>query len=309
MEYIDNKRRITLTDKETGEYLGTIPHGTKMYTPEQQKRNRNYYKRKEEEELRKKHMKLATKKYGGFTWFFYKLWQSCDLGISPSNLTRLIYLSTFINFQNKLEYNGKPMTRAKMIELLNISERESFNFSKELTEMGIIEYTGNEILISDNVFGRGKLSDFVNDYKVEERLYAIRLYRDTIQDLYNRATSRSHKSLSYLFQMIPYINRQYNILCFNPLENNLEKIKPMTLNDYCNEVGFDVTHIHRLSNYILQPSFCIGKDEDGEEIIETAARIVISVNENKERVYRLFINPNVMYAGNDWHKVKVLGKF
>lgn len=300
----DNDQSTWLGNKVTGEFYQEIPYGSCIVTPAQQKRNKEYYKRQDEIEERKHRVEISKGDYGSFTWFFYKLWEPCDLNISPSSLTRIIYLSTYINYDNVLTYYGKPMTRNEMIELLGLSEREFIYFTNEMRDSGILEFVDDRIIISNKVFGKGRLPEVFTNGNEEDNLFAIRLYQKTVRNLYKRATPRSHKTLSYLFQMIPYINRQYNILCYNPLETDHEQIQPMLLNDYCKVIGYDPTNLNRLVNNILRPEFSLS---DGT--IETAVRVVLSVRDDKQRIYQVFVNPKVFYAGDVWEQVRILGKF
>lgn len=300
----NNPERISLTNEATGEYYGSVPLGTKFQTPAEQERNKKYQRMVIADEEKKWRIAKSKDKYGSFTWFFYKILKPRDLNIDPSNLTRLMFLSTYIDYNNVLTFNKKPMTRSEMIDVLNISEREFINFLNDVKEQGVLICDDGKYVISENVFGKGKLPSVFISENIEDRIYSIRLYQNTIRSLYNRATPRSHKTLSYLFQMIPYINRQYNILCFNPLEKDKDQIKPMLLNDYCTIIGYDNTHLQRLANNILKPAF---STVDGT--IETAVRIVVSVGQGGERIYQVFINPNVFYAGNVWEEVRIFGKF
>lgn len=300
----ERTERINLVGESTGENYGSVPMGTKFQTPAEQERNRKYWQMVAANEEKKWRITKSKDKYGAFTWFFYKILKSCDLNIDPSNLTRLMFLSTYIDYNNILTFNKRPMTRLEMMEVLNISEREFIYFLNDVKEQGVLIYNDEKFIISESVFGKGKLPSVFISENIEERIYSIRLYQNTIRSLYNRATPRSHKTLSYLFQMIPYINQQYNILCFNPLEKDKDRIKPMLLNDYCTIIGYDNTHLQRLANNILKPSFSTANGT-----IETAVRIVVSVGQGGERIYQVFINPNVFYAGNVWEEVRILGKF
>ena len=306
----DNKT-FYIIDGDTGEVRAEIPEGWSVVSPAQRERNKKYYdmladKARKEEEKRKA-IENSKSKHGDFTWFFYKLWEPCDLNISLSSLTRIIFLSTYINYKNVLVYGAHPMNRTQMNRLLGLSKREFINFTNEMQQADILTFTDDKIIISEKVFGRGKLPEIFTKRNNEDYLYAIRLYQKTVRNLYQRATPRSHKTLSYVFQMIPYINRQYNILCYNPLETEVKKIQPMLLNDYCRMVGYNEKNIGRLASNILRPEFTITDGTDTK--VESAVRIVLSVRDDNQKIYQVFVNPRVFYAGDSWENIELLCTF
>ena len=55
-----------------------------------------------------------------------------------------------------------------------------------------------------------------------------------------------HTNLGYIFKLIPYVNCEYNIICHNPLEKDLDLIEPMTVGEFCEAIGYDKTNASRL---------------------------------------------------------------
>ena len=46
--------------------------------------------------------------------------------------------------------------------------------------------------------------------------------------------------------MIPYLNRQTNILSNNPNEQDIDHVEYITFKDFCDKVGYDSSHSSRL---------------------------------------------------------------
>lgn len=183
-----------------------------------------------------------------------------------------------------------------------MSEREWYLFWNEMTKCDILREREDGIVVNEKMFVKGsvsskKISNFANQNKHITRLYTL-----AIRDLYKKATVRSHKTLSYLFQVIPFVNRQYNIVCHNPLEEDLEKIEPMTLGEFCDIIGYSKRNAARLCNTLFASTFMV----DGEP--KSAISCVANKSLDKKD-FKMFINPMVYYAGTQWDKVKVLGKF
>lgn len=108
-----------------------------------------------------------------------------------------------------------------------------------------ILYEKNEsVYINDELFSKGKIKTDLN---------YTRLFCNYIQNLYEACGSANdHKQLAYLFKMIPFINRETNILCLNPWEKTKKDIRPMRLGDFCDLIGYDRRNISRLSKDLLK---------------------------------------------------------
>lgn len=224
--------------------------------------------------------------------------------LKASNVMRLIYLSTYLSKNNYLiSSNNKPMSRQDICMTLNMSKRGFESFMKETCENDIMFRQGSKWYINSDIFCVRMPSQKQLELDLKKGLYFIRLYCDGIQKLYKSATTRSHKTLSYIFQMIPYINRKYNILCWNPLETDINKVQAIRLGEYCDLIGYNPTNVTRLFNILFEPTFVL---PDGST--KCAVRYVADKSTQK-KTYKIFINPRVYYAGDDWEQVEVLGGF
>ena len=78
----------------------------------------------------------------------------------------------------------------------------------------------------------------------------IRLFTPATRQLYeNCKTTSEHAYLSYFFRMIPFVNRQTNILCTNQNEQEKAHIAYMTISEFFDLIG--KTHTSRIKK-ILQ---------------------------------------------------------
>lgn len=72
-----------------------------------------------------------------------------------------------------------------------------------------------------------------------------RLYEDC-------ESTNSHKSLSYIFKIIPFVNRRTNIVCYNPSEQDEDYIRTMRLGDFCEAIGYERKNARRLARELLK---------------------------------------------------------
>ena len=86
----------------------------------------------------------------------------------------------------------------------------------------------NKFYINSNYFIKGK--------ERGDKKYT-RVFINTTRYLYENCTARQHKTLSYIYQLIPYMNYELNILCKNPLESDFSRLKKLTCEDICKLLG------------------------------------------------------------------------
>lgn len=259
----------------------------------------NYYK------LSK--IKEEYEKYGRFVWVLYHLSkQLFDGKISGATLTRFIYLSTFARYSDVKRgniYSGKEIKWVGLIHdnnikiktthlpnILNLAKSSSTRLLKDL-EKSEMAYVDKEscIYINSNYILKGELS-----CKQYENNNITRLYVDSIRDIYSRSTPNEHGALSYLFMMIPYVSKEYNILCKNPKENNLDKLDKLKLNEFCQMMGYKKNNVYRLTQKLL--SITVGN--------ECAISITLFSGDGT-----IIVNPKIFYAGSSWDTIKTLGNF
>ena len=280
-------RNRDIVDIETGEALLNVTVTTE--------RDRQNYKKileaKQKYEFQGAEIQKQYKKYGSFVWLLYNAGQVLDLGIQPDELTKLIYISTYMGYNNRLMVSeDESMTKKQMREILRVSEDTFHKFYISLTNAGILSEDVDKCLyLNTSIFKRGTIKD-VKDIDCNR----TRLYIKSIRSLYMQAKISEHKLLSYLFQAIPFVNVNYNILCFNPLENDLQKVKPMIMKDFCIIIGYSQDNDRRLKTKLKG--------------LRLQQLPVFSFVDNADGLF-CYINPNVYYAGNKWEEVKVLGRF
>lgn len=288
----DATGRIMAINTSTGETIDTItftaPVGTIAYTPEQQ---RLYRERKEKEMLLT--LRRVPKK---FKFTFIKS-QHEYKDISPETVGRLMYLITYLTYNST--YIGKTQkTRIKKKDLANILQlpRSTFiRFWKDVEDKYLFEDTDGYIQVNDVCFYRGAIPK----KKIGEEYQ--KLYIDSMRELYRITPTAKHRYLGYVFQMLPFINKEYNILCYNPAETALERIEPITVDDFCCAIGYNVEQRTRLIKQYSQIDFNVDNHKE-----RFCSFVFDGVNFGKALIY---VNPNILYKGNKWEEVKVLGTF
>lgn len=267
-----------------------LPIGSQIRTPEGIAAQTEYLKLKELNELRR----LSNKDLGKF---FFVSSEEDFKDLLPQTVTRLIYLNTFTHFgDNKLMLTERtPMKRKNLAEILGVSKAVITKFWKEVSPKYIQEQDGGLIFTNTDIFIKRKLNQRGN-YSPYQKFYI-----SGIRTLYRATSVSNHKHLGYIFKMLPFINLEYNVLCKNPLEKDLEKIQLLSLAEFCNAIGYNISQLTRLLNIYQNISFDVkGKQENF---------CAFAYSGFDRKTSRIFVNPHILYNGTNYNKVKVLGAF
>ena len=176
-----------------------------------------YYKNKNE-------LEQAIKcNLGSFYFNFYNTLPD----IERQYLFRFIYLSTYLKYEDdriaiKDGQRYKFIKENELQKLLMLKKTEYFNTKKVLVDSKLIS-----IDLEGYIHINSKISTLGNIGKTKKEY--TRIFKDSIRELYER--SIEHKKLYVFYELLPYINYNLNIICFNPEEVNPELIEPIKLND------------------------------------------------------------------------------
>lgn len=282
----------------TGEIVeGTyqpIEYGSKVITPEQLQAQRDYAIRKRE--LNDLHN--ALKEFGGK--FFWANGAEQFKDIDPATVVRLFYLLTYLQYDDyslRISKSKEPFKKSQLAKILGVSKRTADYFWKEVSPKYLIECDGYIFAVKNNIFIRGELS---RD-EIQIKLDYFRIYCLGVRELYKACLPSDHKRLGYIFQILPYINREYNIICHNPYETDINQIKPMNIREFCELIGYSIANANKLFQTYKEIRFRV--DDHTERFVS-----VVYDGLNK-MTGKLIINPRILYHGSDYNKVEVLGLF
>lgn len=256
---------------------------------------------------RKRSQELA-QAAGGNKRFIFHIYHVCVNTfpeMKPANLTRLMFLATHINYNNVLvDKKNKPLTKPQIQKLMKLNKTQFYDFWSEMEKFNIIKETVQGFAINDELFFKGNIDPDLFRGNPLDTPAITRLYINGVQELYKKATPSSHKSLSYIFRILPFVNRRYNVVCFNPLEEDADLVQPMTLLDFADTIGYSRDQIKRLMRTLQESTF----EVNGHE---TKAVGFANINSFATEDSKIFINPRVYYGGDfieDADILKILTK-
>nr|DAV13990.1 MAG TPA: Transcription Factor [Caudoviricetes sp.] len=251
---------------------------------------------------RKNDLKKYCNKQGGFVHMFYvnKKLLFYDLDIDRANIARIIYLATYIDYNDRKENllilhkkNNKVehMTKKEIQQKLGLKRDAFLAFLNDVKKHNLIFEVEEKFYLNPKYFSKGE-----NFYKNKEY---VRIMINTTRYLYEHTTIRQHKTLSYVFQLIPYANWKLNILCKNPLEIDIGRLDKLSLKDICELLGLSTK---QNSMYLFRDSlrkFHI--KVDGHKYYLFAYSKVYAGEKTKDYY---IINPLVIWGGNNTEEIK-----
>lgn len=220
-----------------------------------------------------------------------------DINIDKANISRIMYLATFIDYNDKKEglltikgssFKTIPIDRKKMQQLLNLGDTAFKSFLKNCKENELIYEVDKKFYINPLYFNKGN-TDLLSSDKGYSRLFI-----NTIRELYINCKPSQHKTLTNIYQLIPFIHYSNNLICHNPEALEVEA-RPMNLK----EIGLKLkiennrTNLNRLVRELEKFQVTI---EDN--VYSLFAHIKVR---NKDL---FFINPYVIYSGNNVEQLR-----
>lgn len=293
------RTRILQEDTRTGELVNELS----LLDYEVVNKAEARKKKEEREQQTKQYFKRRSPME--FVWVLYKLSANLMEELSAKYVAMLFYLATYYSYDGGLSTGKKPIHKRQLPELLQVSEKTAYRFWNAVRCAGIgIEAEDGMLSLSEKFFRKGYLPPKKElAMMADDDIYMARGYIKSIRHLYETAEKSTRNYLGYLFQLLPFVNREYNIVCHNPLETELEKIQPMNFGEVCAALGYDVGNSNRLLRELLKLKFtAYGKTWGG-------VRYVVTDSVSDRSTYKLFLNPRVLYAGSHTKEVEVLGQF
>lgn len=287
------KLEVYVVDKQTEEVLSkdVINEGDKI----------KYLRQKDltEQQLlyvkNKKDIQELTRDLGGFYMLYYsdKLF---DGKVSDKNIAKIIYLATFLEYgTNRLidSQPGRP-TRPLLEEdikyELGLKNKTSYKeFMQEMTENGIIILQDGYVYLSPFYFNKGT-DELPQDY-------FGKIYVNTVRQLYKQVNTRQHKSLGYLFQLLPFIDYNYCVITAEPNTENALNYK-LTKKDIAGLLGLNLEQYKKVEQQLLQMTFMFR-----ENVYSVIGSVSIKTNK-KQQFY--VVNPLIFNNCNSYDNMSNL---
>lgn len=282
--------RDTETNKE--KVIGTDKDRVKYSTEETRK---NFTQQKKKEDNKVVFRQYTEKELGEFVFIIYKMYENINRHeeiLTSSDLTRLIYIATFVNFDSVLmETERTYMTKDKLKEKLKLSKNAFNTLYNKLIKLKILIEHDKFLYINPDYFFKGKIENHL-----PENHRCTMLFINNIRHLYEITSTKSHKTLSTLFRVIPYLNVEWNIVCKNPNERVSDLVEPMNLKELGDILDYSEKGIQKLKSELTQI-----KTLDNKHVIG------FFTSDGNVNHYKIVISPKIIFQGSSYEKVEGFG--
>lgn len=236
---------------------------------------------------------LNCKEFGYYNHMFFNKFDYSE----KQYIVRLMLLGAYADYDGYMvkdlrnKRDRQYIKSTELMELLDLKDREYKNTKKYLVDNGLITIDKNKkVIINKKYVSKGEVKMSNKEFQKLENDY-IRVFDETIKNIYSQSKPKEHKRLGLLFQILPYINAEHNIICTLDTVNEINKddVKPLTMKELCLLVGYDVNNSTRLRkdlfNITIDDELIIGIFMDG------SGKTIVT-------------NPRLFYKGSDLYNLK-----
>ena len=272
---------------------GEIIEDAVYYTPEEYEARRKYFKNREKSDS-------IPDKYKSYFKKFITSFNNLD-DLEAKTISRLMYLATYTSYDDNIlkHDNGTVLKKKDIYKLLGLATNTCRNLMIELTSKGYIIETDKGYQISKSVIHKG--SD--DERKLEDHERYTRIFIQAMRKMYLSVTASQHKLLGYVFQMLPYVNIYHNILCHNPFEKDISKLKAINMIEFCRLLGLDDSNVTRFRKNSEKVLF------EFRGIKQHFMCYVLSAEDENKNQGMIIVNPNILYNTNEINRMETIGIF
>lgn len=294
-EYLDDAGNKIYWDKKAKQWVECVstdmPMGGRVSTPKQVEAQDKYIAMQK------------TREYNNSLSFYFTLSRDRrQEEIRPQTLARLFFSATFLRFDDDRLYSpsGDPMQKKELKTLMRLKSYAFKDFWREVDGRYIFPQEDGSLKICDDFF-RGTLIDRNKANGRNDEYQQI--FIKSLRELFWQTDVPKHRYLGYLFMILHQISWEYNILCWNPEEQDRSKVRTMSLDDFCKSMGAD-GHTEDQRQRLLEAYRALKFTIDGTE-----QYLVAYLEDHVARKFYLVLNPNLLYRGHDRRQVDGFGSF
>lgn len=270
-------QNITIVDNITGEDV------TKQYALLMTQEEKDSKPQKQKEREKTIYRRIEQSERGYFTMMLYEMKKALELGVSRPNVARLMYLATYMDYDNYLRAgNNSLMNKKSMQKCLKLKDDTFRNFYNECIDSQIIFYKSNKYMLNPLIFRRGQITK-----KQAQNNDTMFLYHKGIREIYENSSISEHKTLAYVFLIIPYVNQTFNVVCENPKEESFQEMNCLSWDDF---------------GTVLQIKAIRNAKMKFKKI--TVGGQYVFVDASTDSKSFIFINPQIYYTGKNWAQVE-----
>lgn len=275
-----------------GEIISSDVIGTndaiKYVRPPKEGSKEKHYKKNEEQ------IGIMSQELGGFYFMLYfENKELFDGRIDEKHISRLIYLATYLDYESNRLVERKGRSNEILVEKdikakLKLDKKTYRTFIDEVVAKNLLMFRNDGIYLSERFFCKGKCPRDGRQFS--------RVYISTVRQLYTQISPRQHKTLSYLFKLLPYCDFEYNVITKHPNQEDAMKYR-MNKTDVAEILNIDYKAYINIEKALENLEITIM----GEEYYVLCS---VSVRCGKEKKDFYAVNPLLFNSGNEIDKLQ-----
>ena len=225
--------------------------------------------------------------------------------VNRASINRIMYLSTFIGSDGYLiDDDGMKINKLYAKELAKLSPYRMALLMSDTGPNGYLEEDRDGNLKFGDCIAFKQPPDWLKCGDTEDWFGGVtRLYTDVTRSMYVAGvTGRIKSVMSNVYLELPYLHTEFNIACYNPLEKDPSKIRPLSLDGFAEVMGCERYGVAGIAKNLEKFIFEI--DGRTEKVFAFAPRPDLGINKMCAHV-----NPHIVYAGHKENAAKALAVF
>ena len=237
---------------------------------------------------------------------FYVAHEKCKL-FQPDaiygDVTMYVKTLMYANPNGQLTYIGEQLKRKDLSELIALECADKY--IERSLKSGLLKERSGALYVE-----KGAALSRESDVKLGNGRRATAISINGFDYLYRKYACVGNVSiLGHLFAAMPFINARFNVLCHNPDELNFDDIIPMTSVEIADALGLCETYslefVDDFKDYLI-----VNNDEEFQTIVGEAKRSpVLNCVAHPCAGMLMVVNPNLIYSGDRYNAVNLLGGF
>ena len=260
----------------------------KYIKPPKEGSKEKHYKKNEEK------IGIMSQELGGFYFMLYfENKELFDGRIDEKHISRLIYLATYLDYDNnrlveRIGRSNEILTEKDIKAKLKLDKKTYRTFIDEVVAKNLLMFKEDGIYLSERFFCKGKCPRDGRQFS--------RVYISTVRQLYTQISPRQHKTLSYLFKLLPYCDFEYNVITKHPNQEDAMKHR-MTREDVAELLNVNLNTYKKIENSLEELEVTIM----GETYYVLCS---VTIKCGKERRSFYAVNPLLFNSGNEIDKLQ-----
>jgi hypothetical protein len=201
----------------------------------------------------------------------------------------MFYAISFMSYDKiLLTERGAHMNKKALFETMQCNRKTFDKWYSDMIDTGILKQfstSADETVVAKEYIQVINESFVKGGIKGNKQSY-MKVFIDTIREIYDTNIGQNMNSVGMILSLIPYVNKEYNVMCHNTMCKNDEKLNLITANELSDAFGYgrDIGKMQRALTKITL--------KNGEPII------LFATNGDKKND-TIMVNPMLMYSGGD----------